>query len=488
MNDIPYSPNESLEESCYEEVRHCSMLILIIRDRLGSLSRKQPTDSCPYFSITRNEYLTARNFGIPIFVFIHSNTFIEYQSYKQQKDKSSFVFKYMENEGLAKFIDEIYEEGAFQFIHRFETTKEITLTLRKQWAGLFNKYLKGAIAYASRSKTKIPVNSFKLFFYRRSLGISQATLAKRANLEERRIQEIEDVGIKKRHVDIEDFSAVTYEEAQRLANGLCCTVGNIKAGLPDDFLSQYLEFYFNSKNARLRSVKKSGQKFLFATKAILFDFDGTMTTCNDNLTTWERIWLRMGYDIKECRELHGRYSNFEISHKKWCKLTENKFKAKGLKNTDLDMVANDMNLMEGMENVIRSLYKHDIRMYILSGSIRYIIKKVLGDLYNLFEMVKANEITFGGDGKIKSIIGTKFDFEGKATFIKQVIEENGIHPMEVFYVGNSINDEWAHESGAQTLCVNPKMTNPYNSIQWMHCIQNMDDFGEILQYMNLEKK
>jgi len=487
-SDITFGPNETLEDSCGDEVRNCSMLILIIRDRLGSISKEESKSNVSYNSITRNEYLEARRHGLPIFVFIHSNTHNEYKIYKSQKNSTDMSFNFIKNKELILFIDEIYNEDSFRFIYQYDTSRDILKQLRKQWAGLFNKYLKNAISYANRSKEKIPINAFKLFFFRRSLGISQAKLSERASLKEYTIQRIEDAGIKKSHIEVEDFVSISHEDAQRIADSLQCTIGNIKAGLPDDFLSQYLAYYFKNKGTSQRQGKHSKQKNVFNTKVVLFDFDGTMTKREDNLTSWEKIWLKLGYDLKECGELHGKFSNFQISHKEWCKITEKKFKAKGLKNTDLDKIADEIELIEGVKDVIGALFEHNIKMYILSGSIRYIIKNALGDVYNLFEMVKANEINFDGHGHIKNIVGTKYDFEGKGRFIRQIIEEDNIHPMEAFYIGNSINDEWAHESGAQTLCVNPRMTNPYHPIQWMYCIQKMDNFKEILQYMNFEEK
>ena len=327
-----------------------------------------------------------------------------------------------------------------------------------------------------------------MFFFRRNLGITQSDLAKRAGLKEREVQKLEDAAVKKRHINVDDFATLSHKQAQKLADGLGCHIGNIRAGLPDDFLSQYLAYYFKNKGTRSRVAPKHGQKFLDLTKVVLFDFDGTLTSHKDDITTWERIWLKLGFGIEDCGELHKKYSKLEITHKQWCKLTEDKFREKSLKNTDLDDIAKDIQLVHGAEEVIKYLFENGVKLYVLSGSIRYIIKKVLGDLYQYFEEVKANEITFDGSGKIKKIIGTKYDFEEKATFIKKIIIENDIHPMEAFYIGNSVNDEWAHESGAQTLCVNPRMTNPYHPIHWTHYIHKMTSFVEVTDFMNFEDK
>ena len=70
-NDIPYEPNKTLEESCYEEVKDCSMFVLLIKSNFGKPSSiksikgiKLPDE---VKSVTQLEYLFARKLGIPIY-------------------------------------------------------------------------------------------------------------------------------------------------------------------------------------------------------------------------------------------------------------------------------------------------------------------------------------------------------------------------------------------------------------------------------------
>jgi phosphoserine phosphatase len=150
---------------------------------------------------------------------------------------------------------------------------------------------------------------------------------------------------------------------------------------------------------------------------------------------------------------------------------------------DLDKIASEITLIEGSKEVIEELTKNNVKLYILSGSIKYIIKKILGDLYFHFDGIKANDLSFDQNGYFKTITETLYDFEGKAHFIDQVIKENGISRVEAFFVGNSLNDEWAHESGAITLCINPSMTNPDHPIQWTHSIRNLTNLNQIFKYL-----
>jgi|GEM_PF-6536257 len=60
-------------------------------------------------------------------------------------------------------------------------------------------------------------------------------------------------------------------------------------------------------------------------QAIVFDFDGTLTHKGITRTTWESIWIGLGYSVDECISLHKKFDNKEISHQEWCDLTCEKF-------------------------------------------------------------------------------------------------------------------------------------------------------------------
>ena len=94
-----------------------------------------------------------------------------------------------------------------------------------------------------------------------------------------------------------------------------------------------------------------------------------------------------------------------------------------------------------------------------------------------------NDIIFDDDGLIRDIRGHDFDFEGKAKFISRVIEDRKCLPIEVLFVGNSLNDHWAIKSGARTLCVNPSHTDYTNALVWSNYIKDMDNLTEILQHV-----
>lgn len=251
------------------------------------------------------------------------------------------------------------------------------------------------------------------------------------------------------------------------------------------FVGEILEFYRNIAKHKtsldvhfMTDAVPTGK-----TQAVIFDFDGTLTKDKLNRTTWESIWINLGYSEKACQELHQKYNRKEISHAEWCKITEEKFKERNLHKEDLEKIASKIHLIKGIRKTFINLSNEGIKIYIVSGSIDIIIKKILGNLTQYIEEIKANHFKFNSAGFLTEIVGTKYDFEGKSYFISQVAEELNISPKDILFVGNSINDRFAYLSGAKTLCINPTLTDPSNSDIWHNCIQTCNNLEEILYYL-----
>ena len=218
-------------------------------------------------------------------------------------------------------------------------------------------------------------------------------------------------------------------------------------------------------------------------KAVIFDFDGTLTEKKGNL--WKRIWKELGWDTGPDSyyvSLFKRYMSGNITHRQWCELTLEAFQEKGFTKQKLDEITDDMTLIQGAEDLIKYLHDRSFELHIVSGNIISAIEKVLGPNNRYISAIKANEFLFDENGNITEIVGTKYDHEGKATYIKELCEKKGYKPSEVLFIGNSMNDEWVYQSGARTLCVNPDDTKSENSTIWnkvIHTDNLMDLEGEI---------
>ena len=191
-------------------------------------------------------------------------------------------------------------------------------------------------------------------------------------------------------------------------------------------------------------------------KAVVFDFDGTLTIKKGNL--WKKIWSELGYDIGEDSYYVSLYKSFlkgDITHKQWCELTLDAFKARGLNQSKFYQIADTMKLGAGASELLESLYKKGIEIHIISGNITSVIERTLGNDRKYVSCIKANQFVFDQNGDIVEIVGTKYDHQGKATYITELCESKGFKPSEVLFIGNSMNDEWVYKAGARTLCVNP---------------------------------
>jgi hypothetical protein len=158
---VTYEHDVQLDESCYNEVKLCHMMILIIGGRYGSPANGQDKKEAInkyeniYMSITKKEFKTAKEKGIPIFIFIDKNVYAEFQTYKENKILINtlynseiaaanevqtllpFKFAHVDSPNVFEFINELKPFA----IQTFESFEEIADYLTNQWAGMFYLYL-----------------------------------------------------------------------------------------------------------------------------------------------------------------------------------------------------------------------------------------------------------------------------------------------------------------------------------------------------------
>ncbi len=256
---------------------------------------------------------------------------------------------------------------------------------------------------------------------------------------------------------------------------------------PEEFVIETFNVVFHlAHNQSIPITWKNVVKSSGKTKVVLFDFDGTLTIDSKSHTTWETLWIHLGYDISECQELHKQFNEKKITHTEWCERTKAKFVQKNLQRADVEAIAKRIHLIKGVKSVFSKLDKAGIKIYIISGSIDTVIDHVLGSNRQYVHNIKANHFSYtNGSGMLSEIVGTKYDFEGKAAFIKKVSDELHIPPCDMLFVGNSLNDRFAYQAGIQTLCINPKDVDFTNKNVWTNYIQNCSSLEEILPYVKM---
>jgi len=257
---------------------------------------------------------------------------------------------------------------------------------------------------------------------------------------------------------------------------------DIMPGKVDDFSYQYYEYYTTYKGKSLRQPKNDSN-YVYPAKLVVFDFDGTLTSSSSLLNVWEELWVMTGYSVNDCAKFISEFKREKISHKEWCDITLHKFRARNLSLSSVIDMAKDIALIEDVPEVLKFLFDKGISLHLLSGSIDVVISEVLGNSGRYFTTMRSNRMRFSPSGELAEIIGTRFDFQGKADYLTELIKKHDIHPYELLYIGNSMNDRFAHLSGARTLCVNPHLVDADDPKEWTHQIRKLSTFKEILPYV-----
>ena len=252
------------------------------------------------------------------------------------------------------------------------------------------------------------------------------------------------------------------------------------------FIQNILQYcILNAKSEVLIDTKYTMHGSIGHTQVVVFDFDGTLTYGKTNQTTWESIWISLGYSITDCQNLQLRFMHGEFSHDEWCQLTEEKFVARHLHKTLVENIAKRIKLLPGVKETFARLEEKNIKIYIVSGSIFDVIKKALGSsVYHYVDGIKANHFFYNDNGTLSKIVGTKYDFDGKADFLREIATELQISTKDILFVGNSFNDRFAYQSGARTLCINPKNTDPTDFKVWNNCIYPCGNLLEIMRFID----
>lgn len=144
--DIGYTPGKALDKSCYETMKSSDMVLLIIGGLYGSPASGENKESFKeYISVTRNEFRTAVNEGIPVFVFIDAKVYSEYAVYEMnmkaiEENAVSIKFSATKDINIFRFIKEIKSIGNIAIVEFLKLT-QIKEFLSKQWSDMFKKYL-----------------------------------------------------------------------------------------------------------------------------------------------------------------------------------------------------------------------------------------------------------------------------------------------------------------------------------------------------------
>lgn len=221
-------------------------------------------------------------------------------------------------------------------------------------------------------------------------------------------------------------------------------------------------------------------------KTIVFDFDGTLTKKSHEI--WMKMWEKLdALDVDYM--LYKKYKNNEIDYIEWCNEIEKEYINRGFNKEMLFEVADGIELMDNLEETLRTLKEHGYKLYIISGGVDKVIYDKLGNLTKYFEEIYSCKFEFDSNGMLTHIEPTRYDDEGKKIFIDEYCSKMGISPKFITFIGNGDNDEYVYLSGCKTICINPsKNTNHKNNNIWNEVIRDTTNMKDILNLLNIENK
>ena len=144
--DIAYAPDIPLDESCYREARNADVFVLIVGGRYGSEKsdgkQELPKDFYQrYDSITKQEYKSALERDIPIYILIEKSVYADFETYLRNKANQAVVYAHVDSVNIFGLIEEILSKPRNNPINYFDRYTDIEAWLRDQWAGLFRELL-----------------------------------------------------------------------------------------------------------------------------------------------------------------------------------------------------------------------------------------------------------------------------------------------------------------------------------------------------------
>lgn len=215
---------------------------------------------------------------------------------------------------------------------------------------------------------------------------------------------------------------------------------------------------------------------------IVFDFDGTLTKKSYHI--WRKIWEELGYDTSNdsyYKSLYKKFLNNEITRLKWCELTCEAYRQKGFTKKQMQKLAKSIKLKPEVKKLIKNFSKQGHELYLVSGNINQVVAIALKDTQKYFKTINANSFIFDDNEIIKKIEVTKYDFDGKAKFVDELITKQNIDKNDIYFVGNGRNDEWVYQTGCHTICVLPNKDTPQKDKGiWHHSITNLKELNKII--------
>jgi hypothetical protein len=166
--DILYTPSQSNQTSCLDEISDCDIFIIIIGSRYGTIEKGE------LYSITHKEFQEARTNNLIIYVFYDFYVYQEYKSYINNEERyaiGEYKFIHILDKKVIDLIKEVESHNPSLPQICYINTDEIVKFLRKQLSLLIKQkvFMKKTVETKEETinikkenkKTKLKTNRIK---------------------------------------------------------------------------------------------------------------------------------------------------------------------------------------------------------------------------------------------------------------------------------------------------------------------------------------
>ena len=187
-------------------------------------------------------------------------------------------------------------------------------------------------------------------------------------------------------------------------------------------------------------------------RLVCFDLDGTII--DDTEFIWYTLHRHFRVDMAQVKRWHRLFLDGKVTYEQWFAEDIKWWNAAGARKPDYIAAVKSLRLMQGAEETIRELKRRGLKIAIVSGSLNIVIDTFFPK--HPFDYVFVNEIHFDRRGRVAGFRVTPYDFEHKATAVKEIALKEGIGLEECVFVGDNVNDVDAVRISGQGISFNSK--------------------------------
>lgn len=215
-------------------------------------------------------------------------------------------------------------------------------------------------------------------------------------------------------------------------------------------------------------------------RLVVFDVDGTLI---DNI---EFIWVTLHefFGLQNDPERIRAKEDFlskKITYQQWADTDMKLLKDRGANRESMLKAMESAKLMKGAIEILKDLKEMGIRTAIISGSIDFLLEKLIPDYEEFFDYVFLNKIYFDRKGEIEGMKATEFYLERKKTGLLEICKREEIDPKEAMFVGDQENDVHIAEAAGFSVAFNSK-SEKLKEVS--NVVIDKKDLREILKYLN----